>query len=280
MLVNFPRIAYAALPVCNALELDDVEAAVARTGLSSDARMLDLGCAHAGVSLALARRFGFQADAVDADGAMVDLARERIEASGLKDRVRLHHAWSGPFLRDQPAYDLIIAIGVIDPVGDGALAPEAMLHGLSHHLAAGGWLLWGDLVWKAEPPEPLRRVIEANNLYADHSGWQSAARAAGLEVVTTGLSSDETWTRYMTAMETSVTTWAAAHPDRPETPGIAARGDRLRARLSGLRPLPAAQAGLRPLHPHRNGGSSKARSLRECSFEPSSRIKSTAWMPI
>ncbi|KAK0329886.1 hypothetical protein LTR94_034961, partial [Friedmanniomyces endolithicus] len=73
--------------------------------------------------------------------------------------------------------------------------------GLSRRLTPGGWLLWGDLAWKGEPPAPLRQVIEANNLYADHTGWQAAARVAGLEVVSAGLSDDATWAHYLAAMD-------------------------------------------------------------------------------
>ncbi|WP_288760187.1 class I SAM-dependent methyltransferase [uncultured Brevundimonas sp.] len=229
MSVNFQRVAYATLPVCNALGMADVEAAVSRTGLAPGARALDLGCAHAGVAIHLARRFALDFDAVDADGAMIELARERIDQAGVGDHVTLHHAWSGAFLADQSPYQLIVAIGVIEPVGAGVREPAAMMAGLSRRLTPGGWLLWGDLAWKGEPPAPLRQVIEANNLYADHTGWQAAARDAGLEVVSAGLSDDATWAHYLAAMDAAVRDWTAANPDRPETPAIAARGDQVRS---------------------------------------------------
>lgn len=229
MRFNFQRVAYATLPVCNALEMEDVEAAVALADLPAEAHALDLGCAHAGVAIRLATRFGLTVDAVDADGAMIDLAAERIVQAGVGDRVSPHHAWSDSFLADRPLYDLIVAIGTIEPVGAGVREPAGMLRGLSRHIVPGGWLLWGDLVWKAEPPEPLRRVIEANNLYADHAGWQAAARAAGFEIVSADLSSDEAWARFMTGMDEAVRDWTTANPDRPETAAIAARGDQVRS---------------------------------------------------
>lgn len=227
--MNFQRVAYAALPVCNALEMADVEAAAARTDLAVGARALDLGCGHAGIAIRLAQRFGLVFDAVDADGAMIDLARERIAEASVQDQVALHHAWSGPFLADQPPYDLIVAIGTIEPVGEGVRAPVDLFAGLARHLTPGGWLMWGDLTWKAEPPEPLRRIIEANNLYADHAGWRAAAEAAGLEVVSAALSDDATWTRYLDGMNQAVRDWTTAHPDRPEAPAIAARGEQVRS---------------------------------------------------
>ena len=47
MRFNFQRVAYATLPVCNALEMEDVDAALTRAALPAGARALDLGCAHA-----------------------------------------------------------------------------------------------------------------------------------------------------------------------------------------------------------------------------------------
>ncbi len=229
MSVNFQRVAYATLPVCNPVDIADVEAAAARTGLGPGARSLDLGCAHAGVAIRLAQRFGLAFDAVDADGAMTELARERIDQAGVADRVTLHHAWSGPFLADQPPYELIVAFGTIEPVGAGVREPAAIMSGLARRLTPGGWLMWGDLAWKSEPPAPLRQVIESNNIYADHAGWQAAARDAGLEVVSAQLSDDAAWAYFLDGMESAVRDWTAANPDRPETAAIAARGDQVKS---------------------------------------------------
>ena len=56
MRINFNRIAYEALQVCNALSLDAVEAAVAATGLGANARALDIGTGNAAVPIRLAER--------------------------------------------------------------------------------------------------------------------------------------------------------------------------------------------------------------------------------
>jgi SAM-dependent methyltransferase len=57
------------------------------------ARVLDLGCGPADVSLRFARAFpGWQIDGVDGAEAMLQLGRAQVAAAGLAARVRLHRA--------------------------------------------------------------------------------------------------------------------------------------------------------------------------------------------
>ena len=228
MRTNFHRIAYEALDVCNALERATLTAAVARTGLGARARALEIGAGNGTVAILLARDFGMTVDAVEMDWGMAALAQSRVVQAGVGDRVRLHRLRSDTVLADLDALDLICAIGVMEPVGEGVREPEAMLAGLARHLKPGGHVLWGDLFWKADPPAPLRQVMEMNNLYADHEGWQAAARAAGYEVVSAEVSSEETWDRYLADMDAAARAWLEANPDRPEHPVVQASADRVR----------------------------------------------------
>lgn len=61
--------------------------------LPAVARVLDLGCGPADVSLRFARAFpGWQIDGVDGAEAMLKLGRAQVAAAGLAARVRLHRA--------------------------------------------------------------------------------------------------------------------------------------------------------------------------------------------
>ena len=221
--VNFHRIAYEALDVCNAIGMDRIEAAIAWVGLRPDARALDIGCGNASVSIRLAERFGLNVDAVELDHAMAELARQRIVASPARDRITLHNARSDTVLAAHSPFDLIVALGTTEPVGGGVRDPEGMLSGLADPLAPGGHLLWGDLVWTAEPPAPLRQIVELQNLYPDDPGWRAAAHAAGLNVISAEISTPEVWDTYGRAMLDAVAAWTAAHTDHPDTPGLSAR---------------------------------------------------------
>lgn len=223
MAVNFHRIAYEALDVCNAVGMDRIDAAVTLADPTPGVRALDIGCGNASVAIRLAERFGLNVDAVELDPAMAELAGERIAASPDCDRITLHKARSDAVLAAHSPFDLIVALGTTEPVGGGVRDPEGMLSGLAAHLAPGGHLLWGDLVWIAEPPAPLRQIVELQNLYTDDAGWRAAATAAGLTVLSGEVSSQDVWDAYGRTMLDAVAAWTAARPEHPDTPALTAR---------------------------------------------------------
>lgn len=233
---NFHQIAYAALDVCNALERADLAACVARTGLGEGAQALEIGAGNGEVSVLLARDFGMTVEAVELDWGMAALAQGRVDAAGVADRVTLHRLRSDTVLTDLSGLDLICVIGATEPVGEGVREPRAMLEGLRPHLKDGGWVIWGDLFWKDEPPAPLRQVMELSNLYATHEGWQAAAHEAGYEVVSAAASSEATWDRYLAAMDAAARDWIAANPDAEERRMVEASADRVKSMFAFGRP--------------------------------------------
>lgn len=231
MRMTFHRIAYEALDVCNAVEMATLDAAVDLAGLPPGARVLDIGAGNGAVAIRLAERCGLVVDTVELDPSMARLARTRIAASPARDRLTLHQDRSDAVLAASAPYDLIVALGVTEPVGGGVRHPVGMLSGLAAHLVPGGRLLWGDLVWTTEPSAPLRQIVEMTNSYADHDGWQAAARAADLTVLSAEVSSPELWNRYRRAMDAAVRAWLAAYPDHPDAAAILARADQVRMML-------------------------------------------------
>ena len=236
MVLSFHRIAYERLEVCNGVTMAAIERAVTGTGLGEGARIFDLGCGNAMVSIALARRFGVNIDAIEADPSMAELARERIAQARVGDRVTVHQARSGDALETLGTPDLIMALGATDPAGLGRATPVQTFTGLAGRLAPGGWLLWGDLTWKGEPPTPLRTVTEITNLYTDDGGWRDAADHAELQVVWSETSPQEVWDAYVAATVGSAGAWLAAHPNAPEAGSVRASRDRVNAMFEFGRP--------------------------------------------
>lgn len=230
MRMSFHRIAYEALDVCNAVQMTTIEAALSRRGRPSG-RALDIGCGNGAVAIRLAEAFNMTVTAVEMDPAMADLARTRAAGSGARDRVAVIEAQSADVLNRGAPWDLIVAMGATEPVGDGLREPAAVLAALAERLRPGGGLLWGDLVWLAEPSAPLRQIIELSGLYADHDGWRAAARAAGLEVVSADLSDPALWDAYSNAMMDAVRDWLAANPDHADAPAIRLRADQIATML-------------------------------------------------
>jgi 2-polyprenyl-3-methyl-5-hydroxy-6-metoxy-1,4-benzoquinol methylase len=235
MAMTFNRVAYAALQVCNAVDLATVEAAAARAGLSPGARALDIGAGNAAVSVMLADRFGLQVTAVEADPGMAELAASRIAASGAP--VSLVVDRSGAVLEAAAPFDLIVAIGSVEPAGRGLREPDAIIAALAGHLAPGGSLLWGDITWKAPPPDPILQMTSITNLYTDDMGWRSAAARAGLDTAFARISSDTEWDRYRATMRDAADAWLAANADHPDAPAVRRGADRVSMLLEYGRPF-------------------------------------------
>jgi len=232
MRASFHLIAYRALDVCNALEMATIEAAVARADPPAGATALDIGCGNGAVAAMLARRFGLAVTAVERDPSMAALARERTAGSG----ATVVEAGSETVLADLAPQDLIVVIGATEAAAAGLRDPQAVFERLRDHLTPGAHLLWGDLFWRAKPPEPLRMLVEAANTYLSDDGWRAAARAAGFEVVSAQATSAETWDRYTAAMDAAARAWLADNPDAPEAPAVRASADRVKAMFDFGRP--------------------------------------------
>lgn len=231
MSMSFQRIAYEVLEVCNGVEMSTIEAAVERTGLEPGARAIDIGTGNAGVAIRLARRFHLKITALELDPVMADLARGRIEAADVGDRVSLTVARAAEMLARTAPVDLIVALGSTDVSGDGRPTPEAGFIALRRSLKPGGWLLWGDIVWLSEPPAPLRQITEATNLYTDDAGWRAAANTAGFEIISGQISPQPVFDAYAGQTIAAVRTWLGAHPEAPEAASIRLNADRVQAML-------------------------------------------------
>lgn len=235
MSTSYNRIAYEALEVCNGVTMAAVEGAVARATLPPGARAADVGTGNAGVAIRMARAFGLEVTAIEYDPIMAGLARERITTAGVD--VHLAVGAAAQVLADLAPLDLIAALGTTNVNGEGRPTPEAGFAFLKTRLKPGGWLLWGDLVWIAEPPGPLRQIAEATNQYTDDMGWRVAAEAAGFAIVWSQVSPQAVFDAYAAAADGAARDWLAAHPDAPEAATVQASADRVKMVLEFGRPF-------------------------------------------
>lgn len=235
MSTSYNRIAYEALEVCNGVTLQAVEDVLARAAPKPGGRAADVGTGNATVAIRLAMAFGLKVTAIEYDPVMAGLARERIAAAGAD--VDLVVGAAAEALADLPALDLITALGTTNINGEGRPTPEVGFAFLKTRLAPGGHLLWGDLVWIAEPPPPLRQVAEATNQYTDDTGWKAAAEAAGFEVIWSEVSPQTVFDAYAAAADGAARDWLAANPDAPEAAAVQAVADRVKMVLEFGRPF-------------------------------------------
>ena len=227
MTTSFGRIAYEALDVCNGVEMATVEGAVARTGLGRGARAVDVGTGNAGVAIRVSQTFDLDVTAIEFDPVMAELAAVRIGASGVE--VDLVVGTAAQVLKSLKPLDLIVALGTTNLTGEGRPTPEAGFTFLKTRIRAGGWLLWGDLVWLGEPSVPLRQVVEATNLYTDDAGWVAAAQRAGFVLDWREISSQAVFDAYARDAVGAARDWLEAHPDAPEAEAVRFNADRMQA---------------------------------------------------
>lgn len=99
-------------------------------------RFLDVGCGWGALVLHAAEHYGVQALGVTLSERQAELARERVAAAGLADRVRIE-------VRDYrdltDHYDAIASVGMVEHVGAAML--DVYVRSLSDRLAPGGRLL-------------------------------------------------------------------------------------------------------------------------------------------
>ncbi len=236
MTPTYHSIAYAGFQVANPVTLSAIEALAAQTGLPAGARALDIGAGAGGVSVALARSFGFRVQAIERYPDMAEMIRERATRADVAARVTVVAEGSATALARLSPADLIVALGSTEPAGPGIRSAADIFTRLTASLATPGWLIWGDLTWKGEPPESLRRVIGAAGDYATHEGWLEAARAAGLDVVSAEIAPDADWDAFFGGADERVRTWLAANPDHQAAPSIRKRADLSKATFDFGRP--------------------------------------------
>jgi SAM-dependent methyltransferase len=227
MTMTFGRIAYEALDVCNGVEMATIEAAVARTGLGPGAQAVDIGTGNAGVAIRLSQAFGLDVAAIEFDPVMAELAAERIAAAGIE--VDLVVGSAAQVLEGIEPLDLMVALGTTNLTGEGRPTPEAGFAFLKRRIRPGGWLLWGDLVWLAEPSVPLRQAVEATNLYTDDAGWIAAAEGAGFVLDWREISSQAVFDAYAHDAVGAARRWLEAHPDAAEAETVRFHADRMQA---------------------------------------------------
>ena len=99
-------------------------------------RLLDVGCGWGSLVLHAARTYGVHATGITLSRAQAQLARERVAAAGLQDRVTIREA---DYRETTGSFDAVASIGMVEHVGSDQLARYfSRLRGL---LRVGGRLL-------------------------------------------------------------------------------------------------------------------------------------------
>ena len=137
--------------------------------------VLDAGCGLGGAAFLMAARYGVRVTGVDLSANMIALARERLHAHELANRVRLVHG-DCLALAQNPEFDVVFGRDVFLHVAD----KEALFGVLLRVLVPGGRLLVTDYCasprpWSADFSDYVMRRGYGLHTVADYASMLSAA---------------------------------------------------------------------------------------------------------
>lgn len=236
MAPDYHHIAYVGLEVANPVTIEAVLGAAERSGLPQGAKVLDIGAGTGGVSAALARHLGYQVYAVERDPFMVSHIGERVGAEGIADRLIPVQGMAPDILDTLAPADMIVAMGSTRIGGADATTPAAIFQVLAARLSRPGYLLWGDMTWIAEPPEPLRQLIGAAGVYDSDAGWKAAATAAGMACISAEITPQAVWDDFFADADRRVRDWLEANPGAEGWDALRLRADQIRSTFDFGRP--------------------------------------------
>lgn len=114
---------------------------------------VDIGSGLGGVDMHLARAHGARVIGLEIEAPLVEIARARVAAAGLSDRVEVRHCRPGPLPIDDASLDVVFSKDSLIHVED----KEAAFRDYSRVLKPGGWLAMSD--WM-RGPMPYRKDME------------------------------------------------------------------------------------------------------------------------
>lgn len=130
------------------------EQLLARAGITSENKVLDVGCGVATTAITVAQRFGAEVTAIDIDPLMLERARRAVAAAGEQDRIDVRR---GDILAlDLPdgAFDVVIAEAVTMFVDRARAAGE-----LIRVCRPGGRVLATEFMWRRPPSGEAREAF-------------------------------------------------------------------------------------------------------------------------
>jgi SAM-dependent methyltransferase len=192
----------------------------ARLRLTPQTSVLDVGCGKAGPAVLLAEEFGCRITGVERATEFATVARERVEAAGVGDRVEIVEGDAAAFSFEDERYDVTMCLGA-SFIWSGL---DATLSALIPATRPRGHVVVGEPYWRRWP---LPSGIDDQG-FVPLAETAERFERAGLSVVGLIASSDDDWDRYESLHWRAVDEWLAQHPDDADAPEFRSRNERYR----------------------------------------------------
>ena len=217
---KFSAIAHRDHAYCNPIAAAKIERMLELVSLVGDASVLDLGCGRGELSLKLVERFQARVTAVDISSPMLDAVRQRAQACGALERLRLLEVDIADFKPDPECFDLTAMLGG-GGIGGGIAGICTTLAGWTRR---GGYVLIGEGYWVQPPaPEYLAHLEATADEFRDHRGNVRAGVDAGLIPLHAFVASPDEWDEYEWKYSRSIERYALEQPGDPDVPAMLER---------------------------------------------------------
>jgi SAM-dependent methyltransferase len=191
-----------------------------RLRLTPESHVLDVACGKGGPAMLLARELGCRITGVERAPEFASVARERVAAAGLNDRVEIVEQDAAHFELEPARYDVAMCLGASFVWKDltGTLAA------LTPSTRENGHVVVGEPYWRRWPLPP---GIDDQG-YVPLAETSARFAAAGLRLDTMIVSSEDDWDRYETLHWRALEDWLDANPEDPDAVDFRERHERYR----------------------------------------------------
>jgi SAM-dependent methyltransferase len=198
----------------NPTSADKIRLLGRRLGLGPGSHVVDIASGRGGPALLLATEFGCRLTCVERSPEFLAVARERVAAAKLEDRIEVVKSDAADF--ELGRFDAALCLGATFVYG--GLVPT-----LERLSAAAPLVAVGEPYWRTWPaPAATPRVDADAWLPLDET--VERAESAGVRVVSLIASSEDDWDRYESLHWETLDRWLEANPEHPQVEEFRARG--------------------------------------------------------
>jgi SAM-dependent methyltransferase len=212
-----PAAAYSQMLWNTPLAVDHAELLFGRSRIDEARRLLDLGCGWGELLLQAARAHpDLQGVGVDNQLWAIERARRSAIERGLDRRVVFETGDAAAWTEE---VERVVCVGVSHAWGGSSVA----LRSLIRTVQSGGYLLYGDGCWEAQPSSAARDLFGSDVL--DLQTLVAEAGRAGWHVMHVSTASQREWDEFESTWRAGRELWLLDHPSHDRAADIRAELD-------------------------------------------------------
>jgi ubiquinone/menaquinone biosynthesis C-methylase UbiE len=179
------------------LSLEKADQLINLLGLSSDGRILDVGCGNGEFLIRVMEATGAHGLGIDIDHESILAAQQNANGRIPDNTYEFRTADIQEISLEEHSFDLAICLGSTHAFGSGETAYPNTLQALQQLVRPGDQLLIGEGYWKQPPAsEYLELIGKPVGIYHDHAGNIALAEQQGLIPLYAAVSNQDEWDHF------------------------------------------------------------------------------------